>query len=316
MGTVVRYRMAVVLLTAALLATLTVALTGGQPATAVTGPVDVVYVATGRNFPDALAGSTLATSANAPLLTVEKDLPIPQATIDALTALDPGRIVVFGGPVAVSNDVATALETYTRSGDVTRLFGTDRHATAAAIADALPDTVDADTLAGLPAQDVTGIDLPLTGMDRNSNATYQHGFGIQLERVAGSVSAFYGTFVVPPTKPAGARTLMDVKWFVQESGCTYTFEAGKPYVFQPDGRLDTVDFQRPGDTDRLTASAPTQVTSTATFELVGLDPSTDDEELLAPGDAVHFFFRRGGNADDTCTLSDLQIVGVSVRFVP
>lgn len=148
------HRMTTVLLAVALMITLTVALTGGERASAVDGPVEVVYVATGRNFPDALAGANLAATVGAPLLTVEPDLPLPATTIAALDSLDPNRIVIFGGPAAVSEAVRGALADHARSGSVTRISGTDRHDTAAQIAEALPDKVhDADLLDGLDSTD-------------------------------------------------------------------------------------------------------------------------------------------------------------------
>lgn len=154
MDTTARYQVAVIVLAAALVASLTSALTGGDPADAVDGPVDVVYVATGRNFPDALAGSILASTVGAPLLTVESAPPLPAATIAALTSLDPDRIIVFGGPAAVSDQVVKLLEPFARSGSVTRIEGGDRHETAGLIADALPDKVhDADLLDGLDASE-------------------------------------------------------------------------------------------------------------------------------------------------------------------
>ncbi|WP_256839973.1 cell wall-binding repeat-containing protein [Ornithinimicrobium faecis] len=119
------------------------------PAEALDGPVDVVYVADGRNFPDSLAGATLAATAGAPLLMVKSELPVPSETTAALAVLDPDRIVILGGPLAVSDEVAEALEPYATTGTVTRLFGATRYGTAAAIADALPDKVhDADLLDG------------------------------------------------------------------------------------------------------------------------------------------------------------------------
>lgn len=119
------------------------------PAEALDGPVEVVYVADGRNFPDALAGATLAATAGAPLLMVKPEPPVPSETTAALAALDPDRIVILGGPLAVSEEVADALVPYTATGTVTRLFGDSRYGTAAAIADALPDKVhDADLLDG------------------------------------------------------------------------------------------------------------------------------------------------------------------------
>ena len=148
------HRSTILLLAVALIVTSTAALTGGQRADALDGPVEVVYVATGRNFPDALAGANLAATVGAPLLTVEPDLPVPAATVVALQSLRPGRIVVLGGPAAVSDAVRGVLADYARSGSVTRIEGTDRHDTAAQIAEALPDKVhDADRLDGLDAAD-------------------------------------------------------------------------------------------------------------------------------------------------------------------
>lgn len=153
------HRAAVVVLTAALIATLSVALTGGDRAGAVEGPVDVVYVATGRNFPDALAGATLAATAGAPMLTVEPDLPLPPTTVAALQSLDPDRIVILGGPVAVGDAVRGALADFARSGSVTRIEGSDRHDTAAQIAEALPDKVhDSNLLDGRDATELGRVD--------------------------------------------------------------------------------------------------------------------------------------------------------------
>src|SRR5690606_17261029 len=62
-------------------------------------------------------------------------------------------------PGAVSDAVRGALADYARSGSVTRIEGLDRHATAAAIADALPDKVhDADKLDGLDATALGRVD--------------------------------------------------------------------------------------------------------------------------------------------------------------
>ena len=97
--------------------------------------VPVVYIATGRGFPDALAGGPAAAAAGGPLLLTDTSR-IPAATAAELTRLRPGRIVVLGGTGAVSDGVATALHAYT-SGGVSRVGGADRYATAAAISSAV-----------------------------------------------------------------------------------------------------------------------------------------------------------------------------------
>jgi putative cell wall-binding protein len=80
----------------------------------------LAYVATGQNFPDALAGAAVAARDGAPVLLVRSDA-IPAATASELGRLKPGRIVLLGGPGSVSDAVAD------------RLAGPDRYAAAAAI---------------------------------------------------------------------------------------------------------------------------------------------------------------------------------------
>ena len=94
--------------------------------------VTAVYVASGTNWPDALAAVPHAARAGAPIL-LTKPNELPAATRTALTRLQPGRIIVLGGTVSVSAGVASALDAYDTGGGVLRLAGADRYATAAAI---------------------------------------------------------------------------------------------------------------------------------------------------------------------------------------
>ncbi|WP_299167676.1 peroxidase family protein [uncultured Arthrobacter sp.] len=96
------------------------------------GPnVPVVYIATGATYPDALTGGPAAKAGNGPVLLVSPNA-IPAETVAELQRLAPQRIVVLGGPIAVSTGVETALGEYT-AGTVTRLAGDNRYGTAAAI---------------------------------------------------------------------------------------------------------------------------------------------------------------------------------------
>ena len=80
-------------------------------ATFPTPGVPVAYVATGANFPDALAGSVAAARAGGPLLLVSSTT-VPAATAAELRRLAPGRIVVLGGPSVVSFSVSAALAAF------------------------------------------------------------------------------------------------------------------------------------------------------------------------------------------------------------
>lgn len=133
-----RSRAVTVLLATALAIATTIALGADPWARAIGGPVDIVYVATGQNYPDALAASTLAAAQGAPLLLVTRNS-VPQATRDALDDLDPNRIVIIGGTATVTNAVRNQLVPYASSGLVQRIAGNSRYATAAEVADALPE---------------------------------------------------------------------------------------------------------------------------------------------------------------------------------
>ena len=93
--------------------------------------IDTVYVTSGVNFPDALSGAPVAAQQQAPILLVLPDA-IPAAIGAELDRLQPGRIVILGGPDSVSEDVAGGLAPYARSG-VQRLFGADRFSASADI---------------------------------------------------------------------------------------------------------------------------------------------------------------------------------------
>ena len=63
-----------------------------------------VYLATGENFPDALAGAARAGYEGRPLFISQQQC-IPTAIMDAITTLNPGRIVLLGGTPALSTRV-------------------------------------------------------------------------------------------------------------------------------------------------------------------------------------------------------------------
>jgi hypothetical protein len=73
--------------------------------------VGVAYVATGANFPDALAGAAAAGHVGAPLLLVTRD-GVPAATAAELARLQPGRIVILGGPGVVGDGIVGTLDAY------------------------------------------------------------------------------------------------------------------------------------------------------------------------------------------------------------
>jgi len=125
------------------------------------GATDVM-IATGADFPDALAGSAAAGMRGMPILLTTRTQ-LPTQTKTELDRLNPQRIWVLGGTSVISNTVLSALAPYASSGPPVRVAGSDRFATAAAIskrwyptpgvnaAFVAVGTNFADALAGAPA---------------------------------------------------------------------------------------------------------------------------------------------------------------------
>jgi len=148
------------------------------------GSADIVYVATGENYPDALAGAARAGALDAPVLLVRSD-EVPTATKTALSSLDPVEIRVLGGPTAVSNGVLTALGAY---GRVERIGGTNRYATAALVAGDVANASSVyvssgqnwpDALAGAARAGKDGVPVLLTRPEAIPSAT-----SAELERLS------------------------------------------------------------------------------------------------------------------------------------
>ncbi|GGK71635.1 cell wall-binding repeat-containing protein [Ornithinimicrobium pekingense] len=90
-----------------------------------------VFVASGRDYPDALAAAaTAGADGGAVLLTTPGSL--PTATREALVRLAPAQVVVVGGPTKVEDGVLDQLAAY--AARVDRVAGPDRYATAAQLA--------------------------------------------------------------------------------------------------------------------------------------------------------------------------------------
>jgi putative cell wall-binding protein len=85
--------------------------------------VDVVYIAKGTDYPDALSAAPAAAASHGPLLLTQPNT-LPQSVRAELQRLTPKKIVVVGGTASVSEAVFDELSTL---GDTIRLSGADRY---------------------------------------------------------------------------------------------------------------------------------------------------------------------------------------------
>ena len=164
---------------------------------------EYVIIATGRNWPDALAGSGLAGALDAPILLVAPTS-IPGAVADEIERLGAADVYILGGTGAVSDAVLTQLESIVGADRVERLAGTNRYLTAEAIAtetiDILGSSWDGmalvatggnypDALAGSPLAAGEGWPVYLARPNAESPASLMKGDGVDTALILGGTAA-------------------------------------------------------------------------------------------------------------------------------
>lgn len=165
------------------------------------GSTPVVYVANGRNYPDALTAGPAATVQGGALLLVESD-GIPAVIAEELERLEPDRIVVVGGEASVDADVFAQLSAYAPQLD--RIGGADRYETSRlVVADAFaaagsemafiatgqnfPDALAAGPAAGLNDAPVILVDGNGTTLDPETGQLLEE-LGVASAYIAGGTS--------------------------------------------------------------------------------------------------------------------------------
>lgn len=102
------------------------------------GGAENAFIATGANFPDALAASAAAAYVNAPVVLVPgSSSAVDAATLATLSNLETNSVYIAGGTAVVSTGIQSQLKGVFGAGSVTRLSGTDRYQTAVTINNAI-----------------------------------------------------------------------------------------------------------------------------------------------------------------------------------
>ncbi|MGD8169954.1 cell wall-binding repeat-containing protein [Herbiconiux sp. P16] len=92
---------------------------------------NLVFLASGTGFADALSGSAAAGVKDAPVLLVPRDT-VPKTVLDEIVRLAPSEIVILGGPASISAALEQSLQYL--PGTVSRFGGADRYEVAAQVA--------------------------------------------------------------------------------------------------------------------------------------------------------------------------------------
>lgn len=148
-----------------------------------------VYLATGRAFPDALAGAALAAVAGGPLLLTDSDT-LPPATATEIARLHPSAIVALGSAGSVSDAVLDDAAKAGGGAQKSRISGSDRYQTADAVASVLVQ-VHGGTTASKGVLLATGLNFA----DALAGAAWAGAAGRPLLLVP-------GTYVMPKTVQA------------------------------------------------------------------------------------------------------------------
>jgi len=137
-----------------------------------------VVLASGENFPDALAGSGLAGAADGALLLTQKNS-LPAVVASELASLKPQTVYIMGGTSAISTAVESAVKSIVPGATIRRFAGADRYDTARQAAET------ARTLA--PAQKVFVVSATSWADAASASAlAYQKGYPILLVPKSGA----------------------------------------------------------------------------------------------------------------------------------
>lgn len=211
-----------------------------------------VALARADDFPDALAGGPLVTAADTPLLLSRRD-ELSEPTAEALSRLDPEKVVLLGGPAAISDDVADRLASDYR---VERIAGAHRVATAAEIAEAMdtshprvflavaddfPDALSASAPGGM-----LGMPILLSRTDELPTRTREalERFDVEEVVVLGGTAAISDEVVselrttgVDVSRLAG-RSRYGTAQALQDWTAEQAADGGLPLLGEPSGGLD------------------------------------------------------------------------------
>ena len=169
---------------------------------ALTGkPFDTIYFASAQNFPDALAVSPVAAMCGDPILYISPDKGLSSAVAEYVSSTGCGSAVLLGGTSAVSEESARSITALGLS--LERISGSDRYATAVAVAERFADRFTGsgaalatgkafpDALAGGAHAAKLGVPVLLTGPQAGSSL-----LEYAASRPAGAVYVYGGTAAV------------------------------------------------------------------------------------------------------------------------
>lgn len=123
-------------------------------------PAGCVILATGANYPDALAGGLLSSALEAPILLTQKDLLPPETAAEIVRRGTP-KVIILGGIGVVSDQVKSALQALGIT-DIERLGGNNRYETAALIAKRSETELTTSRVATIEASNVMKLDPYVT----------------------------------------------------------------------------------------------------------------------------------------------------------
>jgi putative cell wall-binding protein len=148
------------------------------------GAADVVFLATGQNFPDALSAGPPGGLFGFPMLLATSSQ-VPQATLDAMIGLGVEEVVFVGGTGVLPDALKSQITAAVGPVDFFRIAGSTRYETSAALADDFFDPVETDVayiavgdnfpdaLAGSPSAAANEAPILLARKTCMPTATYQ-----------------------------------------------------------------------------------------------------------------------------------------------
>ncbi len=278
------------------------------------GGATVAFIATGEDFPDALAAAAVAAGQGPVLLAGEGGL--PSATAGELFRLHPSRVVVVGGELAIPAITLSEIAAVVPHATITRIAGDDRYSTAADLSEASfpqgsalvyvatgDDYPDALTAAAAAAGRAP---VQLVGQGVVGQGGLPQVTADELTRLHPStVVVVGGTLTVPSSTKAAIESLLPRADVFRASGAdryataanvaSYRFPDGAPIAYVATGE----DFP-----DALAAAAAAGGRGPVLLVKPDLVPASTSAELDRLGARIVYFIG-GPYAVSAATMDDL-----------
>ncbi|MDR1564953.1 MAG: cell wall-binding repeat-containing protein [Oscillospiraceae bacterium] len=274
---------------------------------------DKVILASGSNFADALAGGSLSSALNAPILLTSNKLELEAKVEEAIGLLKTKEVVILGGESSVSKATADYLHD-TKGLDIARYAGANRYETAVKIAQAVYDAAPytsvfiadgrnfPDALASSPVSAILGQPILFTGSGDLNNYTSEF---IKAAKISKAVLLGGGSSVNDSVAVSLVNASVDVKRI--SGGNRYETSLAVYNEYKDIFTGNTISFTTGSNFPDALAGSAYSASIYAPLILLSDNTDSDDVRTAASGKSNFIIYGGSSSLSDEAVLRHLKL---------